>query len=88
MAIAAFLGAKKSSPFGPSTRDDTLTFTSLLVGTVVTIGASALLAGGRLRPIGISLGTDTIWRLIYEGCDQRIPARHADVLLGIRKRRL
>ena len=58
MAMAASLGAKKSSPFGLGTlRDDTVTFGFLLLGTVIIIARIALFAccragtcGGALRP--------------------------------------
>src|ERR1700757_1191426 len=40
IAMAAFLGAKKESPFSVGTmRDDTFTFACLLFGTIVIIGA-------------------------------------------------
>jgi potassium-transporting ATPase potassium-binding subunit len=52
MVMAAFLGAKKSSPFGPGTlRDDTFTFASLLVGTIVIIGALLFLPVAALGPL-------------------------------------
>ena len=52
MAMAAFLGAKKSSPFGLGTlRDDTSTFAFLLVGTIVIIGALLFLPVAALGPL-------------------------------------
>jgi K+-transporting ATPase ATPase A chain len=52
MAMAAFLGAKKSSPFGLGTlRDDTMTFAFLLVGTVAIIGALLFLPVAALGPL-------------------------------------
>ena len=40
IAMAASLGAKKSSPFGLGTlRDDTTTFGFLLLGTILIVGA-------------------------------------------------
>jgi potassium-transporting ATPase potassium-binding subunit len=57
MAMAAFLGAKKSTPFGPGTlRDDTLTFASLLVGTIVIIGALLFLPVAALGPLASHWG--------------------------------
>jgi potassium-transporting ATPase potassium-binding subunit len=57
MAMAAFLGAKKSSPFGPGTlRDDTFTFASLLVGTIVIIGALLFLPVAALGPLASHWG--------------------------------
>jgi K+-transporting ATPase ATPase A chain len=52
MAMAAFLGAKKSSPFGLGTlRDDTSTFALLLIGTIVIIGALLFLPVAALGPL-------------------------------------
>ena len=52
MVMAAFLGAKKSSPFGLGTlRDDTPTFAFLLVGTIVMIGALLFLPVAALGPL-------------------------------------
>jgi len=52
MAMAAFLGAKKSSPFGLGTlRDDTPTFALLLVGTIAIIGALLFLPVAALGPL-------------------------------------
>ena len=52
IAMAAGIGAKKSSPFGPGTlRDDTLTFGFLLFGTIVIIGALLFLPVAALGPL-------------------------------------
>jgi potassium-transporting ATPase potassium-binding subunit len=52
IALAAGLGAKKSSPFGPGTlRDDSLTFGFLLLGTIVIIGALLFLPVAALGPL-------------------------------------
>jgi K+-transporting ATPase ATPase A chain len=52
IALAAGLGAKKTSPFGPGTlRDDTLTFGFLLLGTIVIIGALLFLPVAALGPL-------------------------------------
>ena len=58
--MAAFLGAKKSSPFGLGTlRDDTITFGVLLLGTIIIIGALLFLPVAALGPIGGTLGVHT-----------------------------
>jgi len=52
IALAAGLGAKKTSPFGTGTlRDDSLTFGFLLLGTVVIIGALLFLPVAALGPL-------------------------------------
>jgi potassium-transporting ATPase potassium-binding subunit len=52
IAMAASLGAKKSSPFGLGTlRDNTLTFACLLLGTIVIIGALLFLPVAALGPL-------------------------------------
>lgn len=52
IALAAGLGAKKVAPFGPGTlRDDTFTFSCLLFGTVVVIGALLFLPVAALGPL-------------------------------------
>jgi potassium-transporting ATPase potassium-binding subunit len=52
IALAASLGAKKSSPFGLGTlRDNTLTFACLLLGTIVIIGALLFLPVAALGPL-------------------------------------
>jgi len=57
IAMAAFLGAKKSSPFGLGTlRDDTLTFGCLLIGTILIIGALLFLPVAALGPLAEHLG--------------------------------
>jgi len=57
IAMAAFLGAKKSSPFGLGTlRDDTLTFGFLLLGTILIIGALLFLPVAALGPLAEHLG--------------------------------
>jgi K+-transporting ATPase ATPase A chain len=57
LAMAASLGAKKSTPFGPGTlRDDTVTFGGLLLGTILVIGALLFLPVAALGPIADHLG--------------------------------
>ena len=57
IALAAFLGAKKSTPFGPGTlRDDTPTFGFLLLGTVLIIGALLFLPIAALGPLAEHFG--------------------------------
>jgi K+-transporting ATPase ATPase A chain len=57
MAMAASLGAKKSSPFGLGTlRDDSVTFGFLLMGTVLIIGALLFLPVAALGPVAEHLG--------------------------------
>jgi K+-transporting ATPase ATPase A chain len=57
IAMAASLGAQKSSPFGVGTlRDDTITFGVLLLGTVVIIGALLFLPVAVLGPVAEHLG--------------------------------
>jgi K+-transporting ATPase ATPase A chain len=57
IAMAAYLGAKKSSPFGLGTlRDDTLTFGFLLLGTVLIIGALLFLPVAALGPVAEHFG--------------------------------
>jgi len=57
IAMAAFLGVKKSSPFGAGTlRDDTFTFGCLLFGTIVIIGALLFLPAAALGPIAERFG--------------------------------
>jgi potassium-transporting ATPase potassium-binding subunit len=57
MAMAASLGAKKSSPFGLGTlRDDSTTFGLLLIGTVLIIGALLFLPVAVLGPFAEHLG--------------------------------
>ena len=57
MAMAAYLGEKKSSPFGLGTlRDDSLTFGFLLLGTVFIIGALLFLPVAALGPLAEHLG--------------------------------
>ncbi|MGO9612514.1 MAG: potassium-transporting ATPase subunit KdpA [Dissulfurispiraceae bacterium] len=57
MAMAAFLGEKKSSPFGLGTlRDDSPTFAFLLLGTIVIIGALLFLPIATLGPVAEHLG--------------------------------
>jgi K+-transporting ATPase ATPase A chain len=55
--MAAYLGAKKASPFGLGTlRDDTLTFGFLLLATVLIIGALLFVPVAALGPIAEHLG--------------------------------
>ena len=57
IAMAAFLGAKKASPFGLGTlRDDSVTFGILLFGTVLIIGALLFLPVAALGPLAEHLG--------------------------------
>lgn len=57
MAMAAFLGQKKSSPVGMGTLSvDTLTFAMLLLGTIVIVGALLFLPVAVLGPIAEHLG--------------------------------
>lgn len=57
IVMAAFLGMKKSTPFGLGTlRDDTFTFGCLLFGTIVIIGALLFLPVAALGPIAEHLG--------------------------------
>lgn len=57
IAMAAYLGAKKSAPYGVGTlRDDTVTFGFLLFGTVVIIGALLFLPVAALGPLAEHLG--------------------------------
>jgi potassium-transporting ATPase potassium-binding subunit len=57
IAMAAFLGLKKSTPFGLGTlRDDTFTFGCLLFGTIVIVGALLFLPVAALGPLAEHLG--------------------------------
>lgn len=57
IAMAAFLGAKKTSPFGLGTlRDDSITFGFLLFGTIIIIGALLFLPVATLGPVAEHLG--------------------------------
>jgi K+-transporting ATPase ATPase A chain len=57
LAMAAFLGAKKSSPFGMGTlRVDTLTFAILLLGTIIVVGALLFLPVAVLGPVAEHFG--------------------------------
>jgi K+-transporting ATPase ATPase A chain len=57
LAMAAFLGMKKSTPFGLGTlRDDTVTFGCLLFGTIVIVGALLFLPVAALGPLADHLG--------------------------------
>ena len=57
IAMAGFLGMKKSSPFGLGTlRDDTFTFGCLLFGTIVIVGALLFLPVAALGPVADQLG--------------------------------
>jgi len=57
IAMAAFLGMKKSSPFGLGTlSDDTVTFGCLLLGTIVIVGALLFLPVAALGPLADHLG--------------------------------
>lgn len=57
IAMAAFLGAKKSSPFGLGTlRTDTATFGILLLGTILIVGALLFLPVSALGPVAEYFG--------------------------------
>ena len=57
IAMAAYLGAKKSSPFGLGTlRTDTATFGILLIGTIFIVGALLFLPVATLGPIAERFG--------------------------------
>jgi K+-transporting ATPase ATPase A chain len=57
IALAAFLGAKKPTPFSSGTmRDDTPTFAFLLLGTIFIIGALLFLPVAALGPLAEHLG--------------------------------
>ena len=57
IAMAAYLGAKKASPFGLGTlRDDSITFGILLFGTIVIVGALLFLPVAALGPVAEHLG--------------------------------
>jgi K+-transporting ATPase ATPase A chain len=57
IAMAAYLGAKKSAPFGLGTlRDDGATFGLLLLGTILIIGALLFLPIAALGPLAEHLG--------------------------------
>jgi len=57
IAMAAYLGEKKSSPFGLGTlRDDTLTFGVLLLSTILIVGALLFLPVAALGPVAEHLG--------------------------------
>ena len=65
LAMAAFLGAKKTSPFGLGTlRDDTITFSFLLLGTILIIGALLFFPVATLGPIAEQLGPMPFERLL------------------------
>ena len=57
IAMAALLGAKKSSPFGMGTlRVDTITFGFLILGTIIIIGGLLFLPVAVLGPVAEHLG--------------------------------
>ena len=57
IAMAAYLGEKKSSPFGLGTlRTDTATFGILLLGTIVIVGALLFLPVAALGPVADHFG--------------------------------
>ena len=57
IAMAGFLGMKKTTPFGLGTlRDDTVTFGCLLVGTIAIVGALLFLPVAALGPVAEHLG--------------------------------
>jgi potassium-transporting ATPase potassium-binding subunit len=59
IAMAGFLGVKKSTPFGLGTlRDDTVTFACLLFGTIVIIGALLFMPFVALGPMAEQPRTD------------------------------
>ena len=57
VAMAAFLGAKKTSPAGLGTlRDDDTTFGLFLIATIIIIGALLFLPAAALGPIAEHFG--------------------------------
>jgi K+-transporting ATPase ATPase A chain len=57
IAMAGFLGAKKTAPFGLGTlRDDTPTFAFLLLGTILVVGALLFLPVAALGPLAEHFG--------------------------------
>ncbi len=57
IAMAGYLGSKKSAPFGLGTlRDDTPTFAFLMLGTILIVGALLFLPIAALGPIAEHLG--------------------------------
>ena len=57
IAMAGYLGSKKSVPFGLGTlRDNTFTFGCLLFGTIVILGALLFLPVAALGPLADHLG--------------------------------
>jgi K+-transporting ATPase ATPase A chain len=57
IAMAGYLGAKKTRPFSIGTlRDDTATFGFLMLGTVLVIGALLFLPAAALGPVADHLG--------------------------------
>ncbi len=57
IAMAAYLGQKKSSPFGLGTlRTDTTTFGILLLGTIIIVGALLFLPVAALGPVADHFG--------------------------------
>lgn len=57
IAMAASLGAKKAAPAGLGTlRDDTLTFSVLLLGTILVVGALLFMPFAMLGPVAEHLG--------------------------------
>jgi len=57
IAMAAFLGEKKTAPFGLGTlRTDTVTFGILLLGTILIVGALLFLPVAALGPLAEQLG--------------------------------
>ena len=57
IAMAGFLGMKKTTPFGLGTlRDDTFTFGCLLLGTIAIVGALLFLPVAALGPVAEHLG--------------------------------
>jgi len=62
IALAAYLGAKKESPFGLGTlRDDSLTFGILLIGTILIVGALLFLPLPHLDPWQSTWGDPVRW---------------------------
>jgi K+-transporting ATPase ATPase A chain len=57
VAMAAYLGEKKTAPAGLGTlRDDTKTFAFLLLGTILIVGALLFLPVAVLGPLAEQLG--------------------------------
>ena len=64
VAMAAYLGSKKTSPYSLGTlRTDTSTFGYLLLGTILIVGALLFLPIAGTWAISRTFGTDPVWRM-------------------------